>query len=119
MATKLDSFRSRTQPRFLRGGEGPAFAHAALSMDPTVDICFAALRPRELQFVTNRNRRNFLKTKHRRISNRGPERTLAFGNFCAEFTLKQSPACKKESASRDASERGKISLNAQNEKEPS
>jgi hypothetical protein len=37
--------------------------------------------------------------------------------FCAEFTPKQSPPCKKESASRDASEQGKIPLNAQNEKE--
>src|ERR1700722_2774602 len=37
--------------------------------------------------------------------------------FCAEFAPKQSPPCRKESASRGASEQGKIPLKAQNEKE--
>jgi hypothetical protein len=61
---------------------------------------------------------NLLETKHRKISNRGQNAHQHFA-VCADFTPKQSPPCIKESASRDASEQGKIPLNAQNEREPS
>src|SRR5580658_894983 len=46
----------------------------------------------------------------------GARTHISISQFCAEFTPKQSGRRKKESASRDASEQGKIPLKAQNEK---
>jgi hypothetical protein len=43
---------------------------------------------------------------------------ISISQFCAKFTPKLGAWHKKDSASRDASEQGKIPLNAQKEKEP-